>query len=353
MLKTRRFWLGAAFSIVLLGLFFWRVDIRETASALKNANYVWIIPGVAIYFVSVMFRALRWHFLLRPLKHVSPRRLYPVIIVGYMANNLLPVRLGELVRSFFLGHREGVSKSATLATIILERVFDGVGLLIIALVVWPFLPVHDILRDFSDGTGVPVVLLILAVVGPFVVVLTLFFAAGVYPALGRRMVALLVLFVPRALKPSVESVAMKFLDGLTSIRSPKRIIAMMLLTFPIWFAEGTMYWLISFGFEIDQPFHGMMLITSTSNLATSLPSTAGGVGPFEYATRVTLESLDTAAAAAAAFAIVLHVALLAPVTVVGLVVLWMENLSLGELTRRPVSGLVEGYEASSASQAES
>ena len=353
MLKSRRFWVGAAFSIGLLGLFFWQVDIGETASALKSANYWWVVPGVAAYFIAVLFRAIRWHFLLRPLKPVSPRRLYPVVIVGYMANNLLPVRLGEFVRAFFLGHREGVSKTATLATIILERVFDGVGLLILALVLLPFLPITDILSDFAGDTGVPVALLSLAVVGPFVIVLALFFSAGAYPAFGRKIVMFLTKFVPRALKVPVESILLKFLEGLASLRSPKRILALLLLTFPIWFAEGAMYWLISFGFDVDQPFHGMMFVTSTSNLATSIPASAGGVGPFEYATKVTLEGLGTAAEAAAAFAIVLHVALLAPVTLAGLVVLWMENLSLGDLARQPAGAMLEGDEAPSASGNES
>lgn len=351
MLKSRRFWVGASLSIALLALLFWRVDIGDTASALKSANYWWVVPGVAAYFVAVLFRAVRWHFLLRPLKSVSPRRLYPVVIVGYMANNLLPFRLGELVRSFFLSQREGVSKTAGLATIILERVFDGVGLLILALSVWPFLPISDVLSDFADDIGMPIALLIVAVVGPFVVALALFFSAGAYPAFGRKIVTLLMKFVPRTLKAPVESILLKFLEGLASLRSPKRVLALLLLTFPIWFAEGTMYWLISFGFDVDQPFHGMMLVTSTSNLATVL-STPGGVGPFEYATTVTLEGLDTLAPAAAAFAIVLHAALLAPVTLVGLVVLWMHNLSLGDLARQPAGAMLEGSEASGASGTE-
>ncbi len=342
MLKTRRFWIGIVFSAALLSLFFLQVDISETADALKSANYIWFIPAIAIYFVGVLFRSLRWHFFLRPLKSISPRRLYPVVVIGYMANNLLPVRLGEFVRSFFLGEREGVSKSATLATIILERVFDGVGLLIIALIVWPLLPVPDLLRDFTEDTGFPLGLLLFLVVAPFLVALGVFVAMALSPRLGAGVVRLVLRFIPGGLKRPAESIMLAFVDGLASLRSPRRILAALLLTFPVWLAEGSMYYLISFGFDIDQPFHGMMFTTSTSNLATSLPSSAGSVGPFEYATRLTLEGLGVAGEAAAAFAIALHVALLAPVTMLGLLFMWMQNLSLKQAVEGGTAPAPEG-----------
>ncbi len=342
MFKTRRFWIGIAFSAALLGLFFWQVDVGETWDALKDANYAWLVPAIAVYFVAVLFRTIRWHFLLRPLKSVPTRRLYPVVVVGYMANNLLPVRLGELVRSFYLGEREGVSKTATLATIILERVYDGIGLIIIALIVWPFLPVPDLLRDFSEDTGVPLALLVSLVILPFAVVLGVFFAVALSPRIGRGAVALLLRLVPRSGKGLIEGILVRFIEGLASLRSPRRVLAVLALTMPVWIAEAAMYWIVSLGFDLGQPFHGILFTTSTSNLATSVPSTAGGVGPFEYATRLTLEGLNETKEVAAAYAIVLHAALLAPVTAAGLAIMWAQNLRLGDIARRPAAGGVLG-----------
>lgn len=344
MLKSRRFWLGVVFSVAFLGLFFWRVDPGETARALKGANYLWIIPALGAYFIAVLFRTVRWHFLLLPLKTIPTRRLYPIVVIGYMANNLLPVRLGELVRAFFLGQKEGVSASATLATIVLERVFDGIVLLVLALAIWPFLPVADLLHDFSEDRGIAQGLLVFAISAPFLVVLALFLAMAFSPRLGRAAVRSLLRFVPHRLKGPAELILTGFLQGLASLRSPRRVLAALLFTLPIWLAEATMYHLIGFGFHLGQPFHAILLATATSNLATSLPSTAGGVGPFEYATLLTLESLGVGAKLAAAYAIVLHVALLAPVTLLGLFFLWSENISLGEMARRPSAALAEGYE---------
>ena len=360
MLKSRRFWLGVVFSAGFLALFFWKVNLGETADALKQANYWWLLPAVGAYFIAVLFRALRWHFLLLPLKSVPVRRLYPIVVIGYMANNLLPVRLGELVRAFFVGQKEGVSKSAALATIITERVLDGVFLLILALIVWPFLPVADLLEDFSEGTGISQGLLVFAISAPFILVLGLFFAVALSPRLGRLVVRGVLALTPSRLevnekiynlKGTVGTVITGFLDGLASLRSPRRLLATILFTIPIWMAEGVMYYLISLGFDIGQAFDGILLVTSTSNLATSLPSSAGGVGPFEYATRLTLESLDVAKELAAAYAIVLHVALLAPVTLLGLFFLWTEKISLGEVARQPGASLAgDGHEAPAAGE---
>src|SRR3990172_5613676 len=135
LITSRRLWLGLGGTGLFLGLFFWRTDLGELGDALAQAIYWWVVPAVAIWFLSAAFRSLRWHYLLRRLASLSTRSLYPIVIIGCMANNLLPLRTGELVRAYVLGERHGVSKMSTLGTIAVERVFDGVvlvGFLVVA-----------------------------------------------------------------------------------------------------------------------------------------------------------------------------------------------------------------------------
>ena len=117
MATNLKYWAGFGVSALLLVLFLFTVNIRQMIDALGDANYWFLVPAVGAYLVSIYFRAIRWSVLLRHLKPVTIRRLYPVVVVGYMANNLLPMRLGELVRSHYLGEREGISKTSALATI--------------------------------------------------------------------------------------------------------------------------------------------------------------------------------------------------------------------------------------------
>src|SRR4029079_14372001 len=83
---------------------------------------------VPVYFVSFWLRTLRWQALLRPITHVPAIRLYPVALIGLMANNIAPARVGELVRAYLVGEREGMSKTTALGTIAVDRAFDGLTL---------------------------------------------------------------------------------------------------------------------------------------------------------------------------------------------------------------------------------
>ena len=96
---------------------------------MKSANYLWLIPGVIAYFLGVIVRTWRWHYMLRPLKKISTWKMFPVVAIGYMGNNIYPARAGEVLRAYVLRKREGVPISASLATVIVERIFDGVVML--------------------------------------------------------------------------------------------------------------------------------------------------------------------------------------------------------------------------------
>ena len=152
---SRPLWLGIGLSVVLLVVFLVTIDVGRMGRALADANYVYLIPGIALYLVSVFFRTVRWQILLRHMGTVPVRRLYPVVVVGYMANNLLPMRMGELVRSYYLGQREGISKTSALATIFVERVLDAIVLLFFIALVGLLFPLTSLATAFGESTGVP------------------------------------------------------------------------------------------------------------------------------------------------------------------------------------------------------
>jgi glycosyltransferase 2 family protein len=128
-LKSWRAWLGIGISLVFLFIAFRGQDLGEVRDALGEVNYWYLLPALALYFLGVWIRALRWSALLRPVIVVRPRETFPIVIVGYMANNVLPLRTGELVRAYVLGRRFGVRKTTSLATIAIERLFDGLTML--------------------------------------------------------------------------------------------------------------------------------------------------------------------------------------------------------------------------------
>jgi len=114
---------------------------------MQTAHYAWIIPGVLVYGVAVWARTWRWHYLLRPLKPVPLTKLWPVVVIGYMGNNVYPFRAGEVIRAYVLKQKEGVSISASIATVLVERVFDGLVMLIFVFIGLPLVPG---LPDFAE-----------------------------------------------------------------------------------------------------------------------------------------------------------------------------------------------------------
>ncbi len=317
-ITSRKVWLGVGGTALFLGLFFWRTDLPDLADALAQANYWWVVPAVAIWFVSAAVRSLRWHYLLRRLANLSTTALYPIVIIGYMANNLLPLRTGELVRAYILGERHKVSKMSTLGTIAVERVFDGVVLVAFLLLAGATLGLS------SELTGLAAVMAL-----AFALLLAVFVYVASSPDRAGRWAERLIGLLPHALRQRAKGLADSFLSGLQCIQSPYVVSLVLVTSLVAWLLEALMYYLVGLSFHIGEGFAAYLMVTAAANLAITLPSASGGIGPFELLAKETLTFLGVGSALAGAYAVALHGLLLLPVIVAGLLFLWSINLSLG------------------------
>lgn len=328
MVRNWKVWLGVAISLVFLALAFRGVQLNEAWHALSTANYWYILPALVAYFIGVWLRAWRWRILLRPVKDITANRLFPTVVIGYMANNVLPARLGEVVRAYILGAKEKVSKSATLATIIVERMFDGLALVGFMLVVlWLF--------PLGTGAGADLLQSIVRVGAPlFLAALAAFLVVASSRSLALRVSTIALRVLPVGLRAKVTHILDAFLDGLAVLRSPKDVLAVFVLSVVIWLFEASMYYIIMLGFNFTQPFYVLLLATAAANLFTIAPSTPGYVGVFDFPVRATLTAYGVAESVAISYTLVLHAALWVPVTLLGVYFLWREGLSLGWLRER-------------------
>lgn len=317
-------------------------EIRDT---LGQANYPYVAPAIVLYFIAVYFRAARWQYLLSPLRQFPVRRLYPVVVIGYMANNLLPARLGELVRSYYLAQREQFNASSALATIAVERVYDGVTLLAFAAVGGSALLLLGQFNGASATWGKTTVLLLAGLtVALFVGALVFLTLLATTPRF-MRVIEWGLKLLPARLRPRAWGLIQTFVQGLSVLNSPRKHLGLFLWSAPVWLFEAAMYFLVSYSFGIDDRFGSpgvlalvVLLVTATSNLVTALPTAIGGIGPFEVVAQQTLIALGVGASAALAYAGFLHlVALWLPVNLAGLILLWKQNLSLRQLVSEPVA----------------
>ena len=343
-LTSWKFLLAVLVSALLLLVLVLQVGLDDIWEALTEANYFFVVPAIALYFVAVYFRALRWRYLLSPIGSFSLGRLYPVVVIGYMANNVLPARLGELVRSYYLARKERVSASATLATLAVERVYDGLTLLAFAAVSGLLLL---LLGEFGRGSDIsPAVAIVLATftVLAFLAALAFLTLLSTSPGVGRFFDRSLGI-VPSRIRPKARGIYETFVQGLSILNSPRRHMGLFVLSVPVWLLEGGVYLIIGYSFGIDSLFGSfwvfvlvVLLVTATSNLATSVPSFIGGIGPFEVVAYQTLLALGVGDDLALSYALVVHlVALWLPVNLLGVALLWGQNLSLKQLVARPPS----------------
>ena len=324
------------------------VGLDNIGKALSEANYAFVIPAIALYFVAVYFRALRWRYLLSPLGSFSLGRLYHVVVIGYMANNVLPARLGELVRSYYLARRERVSASATLATVAVERVYDGVTLLAFATLSGLALLLLGEFGEGSDISRTTAIVLAAATVLAFLwtlLCLTLLATSPTFVELLDRFLGI----IPTRIRPKARELYHTFVQGLSILNSPQKHLGLFVLSLPVWLLEAGVYLVIGYSFGIDALFGSfwvlvlvVLLVTATSNLATSVPSVIGGIGPFEVVAYQTLLALGVGDDLAVSYALVVHlVALWLPVNLLGLALLWRQNLSLTQLVARPQAPAVD------------
>ena len=349
-------WLGIAVSVVLLLFLAFQVYRIEDPSGLIDelaaANYVYLIPAVAVYFVGVYFRALRWQFLLNPMRRFPVRRLYPVVVIGYAANNLLPMRLGELVRSYYLARQEKFSASSALGSVAVERVFDGLTLIGLVAVTAPWLLLlgeFDWTTGVSQTTATILAMAVVIVFGGFLAVFTMLATWKRFSQVVERLLTLL----PGKLGDVARRFFVSFVSAFAILNSPRKHLALVAYSAPIWFCEFVVYFLVSYSFDIGSHFDSVgvyllaiALLTATSNLATGIPSAIGGIGPFEVVAQQTLVALGVGVGVAVNYALVVHlVALWLPVNIVGLAILWKQNLNLRQLTSEPITELGDPHTA--------
>ena len=339
----RKYWIGFGISAVLLAAFFLTVDIGRLGEELAGANYVYLVPAVALYLVSVGFRTLRWKWLLRHIKQIGWLRLYPVVVVGYMANNLLPMRLGELVRSYYVGEREGISKVSALVTIFVERLLDALTLLLFIAAIALFVPLAGLAEGFAERSGVPWPLLATALSVPFVAAFAVLLLLALSPSRAQALAIAVIRLLPHRFQARLQDMLETFLHGLVPLRSPGTIAVLFLLTVPIWLFEAGLFFVLGFSFDLHNMYDSpgemaiaLVLVTAIANIGSSVPAAPGGVGLFELVARETLVLLPLAAidrAVAAGYVAVVHIALLLPMIALGQLFLWTEQLSLRRLSR--------------------
>jgi uncharacterized protein (TIRG00374 family) len=322
-----RRWIALAVGIIVSLLFlyvgFQGLDLGRVVEVIKGANLFWILPGILVYFLAVWARTWRWHYMLRSIKPIPLRRLFPIVVIGYMGNNVYPFRAGEVIRAYVLYKKEDVKISASLATVIVERIFDGLVMLLFVFAALPFAPIaQDWLRN-------------IIIVGTvfFFGALAVFLGLAMRPVYTRKLYHRVFQLIPsERLRDGLIRVADQFMGGLESLRRPSDLLMVFVTSVFIWLTETTKYWFVLHAFpgltdNTQITFFVLMIMTAVVNLATTVPSAPGYIGTFDGPGIKVMTTFGANPELAAGYTLVLHAALWLPITLLGFVYLVREGLS--------------------------
>jgi glycosyltransferase 2 family protein len=277
---------GVALSVAAAWVAIQGVDLAATAAIVGGADLAWLLGVVGIIGSQVLIRSIRWRMILpvQPGHTIAVRRIVPVYLVGYLANTVLPARLGEGVRAVLLARREGLPMPDTIGSVVLERLLD---ILTVAI-----LGATAALALGAKGQTLIVALVGLAVAG----------AALVAVAIAAR-------FLRRSHWGRLDR-ARAIVGGLLSGASPAGrapvIARAIVLTVITWLLDAGIYWLVARSLGLDLTPVAAMIISTVAVLSTAIPAAPGYVGTFELAATGALRALGVDAETSLAVAIVTH-----------------------------------------------
>jgi uncharacterized protein (TIRG00374 family) len=330
-MKRWQFWVGVLISAAFLWWALSKLNWGDFWQSVKTANYWWIIPGIIVYFIGVWIRAWRWHYLLRPVKPIKTRIMFPITCIGYMGNNIYPARAGEVLRAVILRRREGVPISASLATIVVERIFDGVVML-----GFVFVNLPELAKLASSDSGFVGNIQEFALIGTglFIGALVVFLLAAMFPKITLRIGQWFIdRFLPQRIREQTSGIMHKFLDGLESLRSPFNILMVFFTSVLIWLLETAKYWFVMHAFTFRVSYFALMLLNGVANLATTIPAAPGYIGTWEAVTKAVLMAYGVPVAEALGYAVVLHMALWLPITLLGAYYMTREGVKWSDALR--------------------
>jgi len=318
-------------AVALLAWFLRHADLAGVWAEISRGRISYLVLALVTTMCTYALRSLRWQYLLAGLGPTHFSNAFRATVIGFAASFLLPARAGEFLRPYLLARHEGLSATATFATVVLERVLDAVTVLLLfavfLLTVDPSVSGADpvVFRAVKAG-GLGVAAFTAATLAVF------FFLAGHPVALGR-LSSLVERVLPRRLAGLAARLGQTFAEGLAVVRRPRQLLVVMLWSLPLWLSIAAGIWLVSRAFHIEVSYVGSFVLMTVLVVGVAVP-TPGSVGGFHEAYRIGATAFFLAPNdRAVGAAIVLHAISFVPVTILGIVFMIREGLTLGRMRR--------------------
>jgi uncharacterized protein (TIRG00374 family) len=321
MLKSFRFWIGIAISLVCLYFAFQGIQFDKLFDAIKGIDYLWLGVASILFLVSYSGRVFRWQLLFAPLKP-QLLKIFNALNIGYFLSNLLPARMGDLVRAYLIGEIEKVSKMRAVSTIVVERMSDGLTVVLLLAITSLFVP--NIPNEARQGA------IATAAVGVAAIVFLLLLSFQ--KERGMNLLKRLAAPIPFLQNPKLWSALESLIDGFAVLRSPRTLVGVAAWAISAWVIGGVMYWVVMRAMNLDQSLAAAFLVMTVTSLVVVVPSSPGYVGVFHYFAQLTLVTVfHEDPSRALSYAFVMHAFTYLWLIALGVFSMWHEGLSFEKL----------------------
>ncbi len=328
---TRNRQLGVLLGLIVSAFFLWRafsgLNPAEVWQYLQNVNLPLVVLGGLVYYLAMLVITTRWWFLLRSL--ASPQfpiripDLYQLVAIGYMGNNVYPFRSGEILRIVLLKQSYQIRYGRITTTVLVERVFDG--LVMLTFIIVPLL--------FIENTS-PELRRVATFTAPaFMGALAIFFVLALRPDLMRKLVAFVTRVLPGKIGTLVHKLADEVIAGLEGLRTPRDLAGTVVASYLSWMIEAAVYWITATAFGLNVGYPVMLMVVGVVNLAGLIPASPGQLGTFEFFATAVLVGVGIAQPEAFAFALLVHLVIWLPPTLLGFYLLIRRGLNFSAVTR--------------------
>lgn len=314
-----KFLVGTILSVILFIWVLYNANLNTALSALKDVRLPFLLLGIIFHLSSFFLRSVRWSIILSPIKNIKARKIFSIIAISFMANNLFPFRAGDIIRAILIGDREKISKSAAFSTVILERVIDGLTLLFFLGAVSAIISLPQWAKQ---------VRLMCSIIFGFALLLIIILCKY-----EDKVVHIL---------PSMSFFKKKqaffeiILKGIESVKSVKNIVLIFILSILIWMCEGSIFYFCFYAFQFNLDIPMAIFILVLVNLGTLIPSSPGYIGTFEFVCATSLTYFGINPSIAAVYSFIVHLAQYVPITMIGICYCMVEGIKFYEIKQKEV-----------------
>ena len=317
--------------VISVGCFWWSlrgVNQEDLWEGFRDANYLTLPIMLALLFGFYWLKVLRWQWLLDPVAPLKLKQLFPPMLIGFAANNLLPAHLGEFIRVFVVRRKYGVPASTVLSTVILERIFDVLAILVLFGVGLTFS--DDLPENYRNGA------LLLGAAASAVVV-----AVGIYLIWTEPFISLvtwtlsLAPFLPAKLATGLVAMLRKGGDGLVALKSGKAVLLIVVTSLVQWLLNGMIAFVALRAFHIDVTLATGLIVTGVTAFGVTIPSTPGYFGVIQICFQVSMnaQQLKPDPSLVLGSSVYYQMSMYIPVTMLGLYYLHQSGLSLRDVQK--------------------